>query len=53
MLHTKFRGNPPAGSRVFLRFLRVITIYGGGGHLGYVTKMLRTNFSSPTQGGST
>ena len=31
MLHTKFRGNRPAGSG---DFLRVFTIYGRGGHLG-------------------
>ena len=33
MLHTKFCGNRPAGSRVE-DFLRVFTIYGHGGHLG-------------------
>ena len=44
MLHTKFRGNPPAGSG---DFLRVFTIYGRGGHLGHVTQILRTKFRSP------
>ena len=33
-------------------FWRVFTIYGRGGHLGHVTQMTRTNFRSPTQGGS-
>ena len=36
MLHTKFRGNWPAGSGE--DFLRVFTIYGRGGHLGDVNK---------------
>ena len=38
MLHTKFRGNRPAGSREE-DFCRVFTIYGRGGHLGHVTQM--------------
>ena len=46
MLHTKFRGNRPAGSGEE-DFLRVFTIYGRGGHLGHVTKMLQPNFPSP------
>ena len=46
MLHTTFRGNPPAGSGEE-DFWRVFTIYGHGGHLGHVTKMPRTNFRSP------
>ena len=46
MLHTKFRGNRPAGSREN-DFLRVFTIYGRGGHLGHVTRMSQTNFCSP------
>ena len=50
MLHTKFRGNRPAGSGE--DFGRVFTIYGLVGHLGHVTQMRRTNFRSP-QGGST
>ena len=36
MLHIKFRGNPPVGSREE-DFERVFTIYGRGGHLGHVT----------------
>ena len=36
--------------KIFEGFL---TIYGREGHLGHVTKMLQTNFSFPTQGGST
>ena len=39
MLHTKFRGNRPAGSRVE-DFLRVYTIYGHGSHLGHVTSIM-------------
>ena len=46
MLHTKFRENQPAGSREE-DFLRVVTIYGRGGHLGHVAQILRTNFPSP------
>ena len=38
MLHTKFRGNRPAGSGE--DFLRLLTIYGHGGHLGHVTRKL-------------
>ena len=38
MLHTKFQGQGPFGSREedFLRFLP-FTIYGHSGHLGHVT----------------
>ena len=36
MLHTKFRGNRPAGSGDFLR--------GRGGHLGHVTSIMLINF---------
>ena len=43
MLHTKFCENRPAGSGEE-DFLRVFTIYGGGGHLGHVTQMLQTKF---------
>ena len=43
MLHTKFRGNWPAGSGEE-DFLRVFTIYGRGSHLGHVTRMLLINF---------
>ena len=46
MLHIKFRGNRPAGSGEE-DILRVITIYGRGGHFGHVTQMPRTNFRSP------
>ena len=42
MLHTKFRGNQPAGSGEDYR--RVFTIYGRGGHLGHVTRIKLTNF---------
>ena len=43
MLHTKFRGNPPAGFRVE-DFLTVFTIYGRGGHLGQVTSIMSSVF---------
>ena len=43
MLHTKFRGNRPAGSGEE-DFLRVFTIYGCGGHLGHVTSIMLNNF---------
>ena len=45
MLHTKFRGNWPAGSgeEDFKGFLP----YGRGGDLGHVTRMPRINFRSP------
>ena len=45
MLHTKFRGNRPAGSggKDFEGFF---TIYGHAGHLGHVTIML-INFHFP------
>ena len=39
----KFRENRPAGSGEE-DFLRVFTIYGRGGHLGHVTKIMLTNF---------
>ena len=42
MLHTKFRGNRPAGSGEDL--LRVFTIYGCGGHLGHVTSIMSSDF---------
>ena len=46
MLHSKFHCNrsSSSGEEDFLRFF---TIYGYGSHLGHVTQMLRTNFSSP------
>ena len=56
MLHTKFRGNRPAGSGE--DFYRVFTIYGHGGHLGHVTSIMSSDFhflvleSSYTQFGS-
>ena len=43
MLHTKFRGNRPAGSGEE-GFLRVFTIYGRGGHLGPVTSIMSSYF---------
>ena len=43
MLHSKFRGNRLTGSGEE-DFLSVFTIYGRGGHLGHVTKILRTKF---------
>ena len=46
MLHTKFRGNRPAGSGEE-DFLRFFTIYGHGGHLGHVTWTIYTNNGSP------
>ena len=43
MLHTKFRGNRPAGSGG-KGFRRVFTIYGCGGHLGIVTIIMSSDF---------
>ena len=43
MLHTKFRGNQPAGSREE-GFLQVFTIYWRGGHLGHVTSIMPLDF---------
>ena len=44
MLHTKFRGNWPAGSGEE-DFLRVFfTKYGDGGHLGHVTYVKSSDF---------
>ena len=42
MLHTKFNGNQPAGSKE--DFYRVFTIYGHGGHLGHVTSIISSDF---------
>ena len=42
MLHTKFPGNRPAGSREDL--LTFFTIYGHGGHLGHVTSIMSSDF---------
>ena len=45
MLHTKFRGNRPAGSGEEF-FKRVFTIYGhDGGHLEHVTSIMSSDFS--------
>ena len=43
MLHTKFRGNRPAGSGE-KDFWRVFIIYGHGGHLGHVTSIMSSDF---------
>ena len=43
MLHTKFRGNQPAGSREE-DFQRVFTIYGHGDHHGHVTSIMSSDF---------
>ena len=43
MLHTKFRGNRPAGSGE-KDFWRVFTIYGHGGHLGHLTSIMSSDF---------
>ena len=43
MLHTNFRENWPAGSGEE-DFLRVLTIYGRGGHLGHVTSIISSDF---------
>ena len=43
MLHTKFRGNRPAGSGEEA-FQRGFTIYGHGRHLGHVTSHMPSDF---------
>ena len=43
MLHIKFPGNRSAGSGEE-DFQRVSTIYGHGGHLGYVTSIMSSDF---------
>ena len=43
MLHTKVCGNPSTGSHVE-DFLRVLTIYGHGRHLGHVTSIMSVSF---------
>ena len=43
MLHTKFHGNLPAGSKEE-DFLRGFTLHGHGGHLGLVTSIMSSNF---------
>ena len=45
MLNTKPQGEWPFGAGE--DFLGVFTIYGRGGHLGHLTRTLRTNFCSP------
>ena len=42
MLHTTFNENRPAGSGE--DFIRLFTIYGHGGHLGHVTRIMLINF---------
>ena len=50
MLHTKFRGNPLAGTGdniiyyIIIIIIRVFTIYGSGGHFGYVTIIMSSDF---------
>ena len=43
MLHTKFRGNLPAGSTEEY-FRRIFTIYGRVSHLGHVTSIMLSDF---------
>ena len=43
MLHTKSRQNRPASSGEE-EFEGFFTIYGHGGHLGHVTRIMLTNF---------
>ena len=43
MLHTKFRGNRPAGSGAE-DFKSVFTICGHGGHLGHRTRLMSSDF---------
>ena len=45
MLHAKFQHQTT--SVLELRFLKVFTIYGHGGHLGHVTWTIYTNYQSP------
>ena len=42
MLHTKFRGNRPAGSGE--EYFKCFTIYGRGGHLGHMTSIMSSDF---------
>ena len=50
MLHTKFHGNPPAGSReedIWFqrrRYLKGFYHILCGGHLGHVTRIMSSNF---------
>ena len=43
MLHAKFRGNRPVGSREE-DISKVFTKYGRGGHIGHVTSIMSSNF---------
>ena len=43
MLHTKFRGNQPAGSEK-RKFLEGFYHYGHDGHLGHVTSIRSSDF---------
>ena len=43
MLHTKFRGNRPAGTTEE-DFRRIFTIYGRVSHLGHVTSIMLSDF---------
>ena len=43
MLHTKFHGNRPAGSREE-DFQRVFTIYGHGSHVDHMTSIMSSDF---------
>ena len=43
MLHTKFRGNRPAGSTEE-DLQRIFTTYGRVGHLGHVTSIMSSDF---------
>ena len=43
MLHTEFHGNRLTGSGEE-DFFRVFTIYGHGGHLGHVTRIMSSDF---------
>ena len=45
MLHTKFQGHQSIGSREE-DFFNVFTIYGRGGLVGHVTKLICINFHS-------
>ena len=51
MLHAKFEGHMTLGIYDLgywkRRFLKVLTIYGHCGHLGYVTKIIFTKFMFP------
>ena len=44
MLHTKFRGNRPAGSGEDFEGFLPYTIYGRGGHLGHVTSIMSSDY---------